>query len=126
MAEGWGQRVLDQIAAQREPKGNRGGAVYASVFPTLLRTHLFLSPQMTAWLDTAARATHLNRSTFVRRAVAVQIAHTLSLPMSQVLAASPAQGEYARVQTHRGGSDTGAGIEHFCPHPGCSGAHLRT
>jgi hypothetical protein len=120
------QRVDPDPPIRRRRRPNRSEAAYASVFGReLYRSTLFLTVEFTGMLDAAAKARDVNRSTYYRRALAVMLAYDLSLPIREVLWWSPAQGRYGRVQTRRGQRDDGDGIEGWCPHPGCDGAHLR-
>ena len=68
----------------------------------------------------------VNRSTFIRRSVAVVIAKVLDVPLASVLAESPrAMRTGASNPRTNGGHDTGEDIEKWCAHPGCTGKHLR-
>jgi hypothetical protein len=103
----------------------RRGARYKSVFPGLTRTHLFMPVSFFALIEQACQQRDVNRSTYMRRAIALTLAHDLNLPIHDVLSNSPAPGPYRSKQFNRGQSDDGADIESWCPHPGCQGEHLR-
>lgn len=79
-------------------------------------------------LARAAKARGVQKSTFARRALAVAIASVLGIDVRQVLYYSPkprAWDENHGRHIHDGNRrDDGAGIESWCPHPGCNGSHL--
>lgn len=119
---------MSGIAERKRPttsRPSRGGATYESEFNgTLNRLHLHLDIVFIRLLDRAARKRDVNRSSYIRRALAVMIAHDLRLPIREVLYHSPAIGRYGQVQTNRGKRDRAQDIEDWCPHPGCDGKHL--
>lgn len=125
----WQDRILTGIADRKRPprttEKGRSGAVYPSEFNgSLNRLHLHLDTVFIALLDRAARKRNVNRSSYMRRALAVLISHDLGIPVEQVLHHSPAQGRYGGVQDRRGQRDHAEGIEQWCPHPGCAGKHF--
>lgn len=76
-------------------------------------------------LDNAARTMGVNRSTFIRRACAVQMAAVLHKPVRSILAYSPSAKPWGFDKFPGKDVDLGMDIEHWCPHPGCDGSHLR-
>lgn len=113
----WRENVIEAV---------RANAIYKTEFTRdLIPFHMRCSHEFVGLLDSAARVLDYNRSTFARRAIAVQVAKVLGVPVSQVLHHSPAPGPFGTaIQSIRGGRDLGLGIEDFCPHPGCDGKHL--
>lgn len=117
--------IAERKRPSRTTEKGRSGAPYPSEFSgTLNRLHLHLDLVFIRLLDKACRVRDVNRSSYMRRAIALQIAHDLKMPVLDVLRHSPAQGQYGRHQTERGRRDRGQGIEDWCPHPGCDGKHL--
>jgi len=130
----WQENMLARVHAVQDPppairvrrRERRDGAGYASAFGrTLFRVHLHTSVEMVGLIDRAARVRGVNRSTLIRRAVALVVADALAMDIRDVLYHSPGHGAYGAHQTDRGSRDDGAGIETWCPHPGCDGSHLR-
>lgn len=82
------------------------------------------------YVNRAAAKVGVNRSTFVRRAIAIQTAHVLDLPVQVILYESPQPrawgGHPIPAEQAKGMRDLGEGIERWCPHPGCDGGHLRS
>lgn len=85
----------------------------------------------TAYLDAAALTREVTRSGYLRRAVAVAVAHDLGIDVRTILLHSVdpvVTWSSARVHKPEGGfapqRDHGVGIESWCPHPGCDGSHL--
>jgi hypothetical protein len=76
-------------------------------------------------MDEAAQRLNVNRSTLIRRAVAVQIAAVLGRDIAGVLRYCPNPKPWGFNGWPGEEMDDGTGIEHFCPHPGCDGSHLR-
>jgi hypothetical protein len=75
------------------------------------------------YVNRAARAMGVNRSTYVRRALAVHAAHVLGIDVREILWESPAPRRWDPQQA-KGLRDDGFGIGAWCPHPGCDGSHL--
>jgi hypothetical protein len=77
-------------------------------------------------MDEAARRRGVNRSTFIRRSVAVQIAAALDRDLLLLLrlcpSAKPWGGQFELYTAEQ--VDEGERIEAWCPHPGCDGSHL--
>jgi hypothetical protein len=119
---------MSGIAERKRPttsRPSRGGATYESEFNgTLNRLHLHLDLVFIRLLDRAAKVKDVNRSSYIRRSIAVMIAHDLGLTIQEVLIHSPAIGRYGQHQTNRGRRDRSQDIEHWCPHPGCDGKHF--
>lgn len=77
-------------------------------------------------MDEAAKRIGVNRATFIRRALAVQIAAILGRDIHSVLRYSPSAKPWGvNHGSNKDTTDDGDGIEWFCPHPGCRGSHLR-
>lgn len=76
-------------------------------------------------MDAAAQRMNVNRSTFIRRALAVQIAHVLQRDIGGILRYCPSAKPWAFKGFPGREMDDSAGIEMWCPHPGCNGSHLR-
>lgn len=77
------------------------------------------------FIDDAARTMGVNRASFCRRAIAVQVAKILDKNIHEIIWYTPEPSEYRSGGARAIGSrDLGDGITAWCPHPGCSGAHL--
>ncbi|HEU4913073.1 MAG TPA: hypothetical protein VFV76_14380 [Actinomycetes bacterium] len=121
----WQDTVMGKVGERTRKKGSRGPAPYPGAFShDLTPLHFHCGVQFIRLVDSAARDRGVNRSTWVRRTLAVGIADALVLPVRDVLYHSPAPGPFGGHQFHRGQRDTGEGIEAWCPHPGCDGSHL--
>lgn len=88
--------------------------------------------QFIRYLDAAALTRSVTRSTYIRRHLVVAMAHDLSLDPRVIAHASISpdamfNGEHPRQngRDYLPTRDDGAGIEDWCPHPGCDGSHLR-
>lgn len=117
------------IAERKRPvattRKGQSGATYESEFKsTLNRTHLHLDLAFIRLLDRACQKRDVNRSSYMRRAIAVQIAHDLGMSIQSVLWHSPSVGRYRSHQINKGKRDRAEGIEQWCPHPGCGGKHF--
>lgn len=84
------------------------------------------------WIDKVHRAAALHgisASSYVRRALSLHLAVDLDEDVRDILWLCPELNppKYAQIGSVRKGNthDDGAGIERWCPHPGCDGAHLR-
>lgn len=111
---------------QREAKPPGKDAVYDGAFSGhLAPIRVHGAPEFVVMMDAAAKRRGVNRSSWIRRTLAVGIAHDLGINIRSVLHWSPAIGPYGKqIQWQRGGRDDGTGIEQWCPHPGCTGDHL--
>lgn len=76
-------------------------------------------------MDAAAQRMNVNRATFQRRAIAIQIAHVLGRDVHGILRYCPSSKPWGFNGWPGTEMDDGQGIEHWCPHPGCNGQHLR-
>lgn len=124
----WQERVMSGIAENQHPTTTRssyGGACFESEFKgSLSPTRVHLDLAFVGLIDRAARTRDVNRSSYMRRAIAMMIAHDLGMDIRDVLWHSPAIGRHGKHQTNRGKRDRGEGIESWCAHPGCEGKHL--
>jgi hypothetical protein len=80
-------------------------------------------------VNRAAMKMGVNRSTYVRRAIAVVTAGVLDLDVRVLLSETPVAMAWgapppAPRLRQQGLRDTGEGIEAYCPHPGCTGEHF--
>lgn len=75
-------------------------------------------------MDEAAQRMNANRSTFIRRSIAVQIAHVLGRDVNSILRYCPEPKRWGFTGFPGSVQDDGTNIELWCPHPGCSGSHL--
>lgn len=75
-------------------------------------------------MDEAAKRKNVNRSTFIRRAVAVQIAAALRRDVYSILRYCPEPKPWQFNGYPGKEMDDGRGIQQWCPHPGCDGSHL--
>lgn len=120
----WQDVVMAQLG-QRHQKKARGPAPYPGSFRRdLIPLHFHCAREFIGFIDKAARKRDVNRSSYVRRAIAVAIAHDLGMNIRDLLYHSPAIGAFGKHQYYRGHRDTAEGIEQWCPHPGCEGEHL--
>lgn len=120
---------MSGIAERKRPtpttRKGRSGATFESEFTgTLNRTHLHMDMAFVHLIDLAAKKRDVNRSSYMRRAIALLLAHDLGLPIKDVLWRSPAIGRYGKHQTNKGKRDRAEDIRGWCPHPGCTGKHL--
>jgi hypothetical protein len=85
--------------------------------------------QFVVYVNHAAKAMGVNRSAYVRRALAVVTAGVLEMSVHDLLRETPIALPWGagplppRLQA-KGMHDTGEGIDAYCPHPGCTGGHL--
>lgn len=77
-------------------------------------------------LNQACRVAGVERNTFIRRAVAVHAAAVLGVNPRSLLQHCPPPRQWGQSAKRAGLDevDTGEGLEKWCPHPGCDGAHL--
>lgn len=123
----WYGSVKAALEQRRVKTGRTGPAVHPGAFRHAMHPLNFAtSSEFMVLLDRAAREVRdVNRSSYVRRAVAMLVAHDLGMPVHQVLWETPCVGRWGKIQNSPGERDAGEGIEAWCPHPGCSGGHLR-
>lgn len=123
--EAWHANVMDAVQ-KRNQHNTRGGQTIFQVrvwWPFLRH------------LDAAALVKGVNRSTYIRRALVVAMAHDLAMDPRLIAFHTIAPDasmwkDPNRPKDSRGGKfivsrDDGSGIETWCPHPGCDGSHLR-
>jgi len=116
----WKGNVMAAVKAR--PKDSSEGQVNLLVI---------VFPAFNRHLDAAALTRGVTRSSYVRRALSVAMAHDLGLPVGRFLrhTISPdarwdserQRGQDGRYISRR---DDGTGIQDWCPHPGCDGSHL--
>lgn len=79
-------------------------------------------------VDAAARRLGYDRSSYIRRVLALHVAHTLGYSLPALLhccpEAKPPKTPGVMFKTAPT-PDDGTGIDMMCPHPGCDGEHLR-
>lgn len=122
----WYRGVKEKLEERRTKTARKGPAVHPKAFRhSLTPLHFATSSEFMVLIDQAARRRNVNRSSYVRRAVAMLIARDLVLPVHRVLWETPCIGEWGKIQNAPGERDAGEGIENWCPHPGCRGEHLR-
>lgn len=130
MSTDWKQIAVANVAKNHTPRSttNKGkrGSHFVSSFPGRgVRMHIEVHVALLQWIEQACQRLNVNRSTFIRRSIAVQVASVLGIPIAEVIHNLQSPSIYhGPVQKDRGGRDDGEGIEAFCPHPGCSGQHL--
>lgn len=123
-------RVHDSVSTHNHgdgtnPNKRRDGFLTESVFTDqLVRFMCWTTPTFTALVKTAARVRGVNQATYIRRVMAVAIAHDLHMPVLDVLYHSPGTGAWGAGQDVPGSRDSGAEIDNWCPHPDCNGSHL--
>lgn len=124
----WREDLVASIEAKRKTSGNPRANPDSPAMSGVLRI-----VSRYAWADLVheAAARHgISMSSYARRALSVHVAADMDLLVRDVLALCPSltPPKYAQRATgmRRGGTvDDGEGIEKWCPHPGCDGAHLR-
>ena len=92
--------------------------------PTLGPLQVKVSLPFLKLMDEAAKRMNVNRSTFIRRAVAVQIAKVLDRDVYGILTYCPEAKPWGFDKFPGKKMDDGSGIQNWCTHPGCSGSHL--
>ena len=120
----WKKNVREALR-ERRAKNGRTNTVFGRELRPLQLTAALKYVQI---IDAASAALGVNRSTFVRRAAAVAAADVLSVNVRDILWHCPAPDGFRaqRMRVDQGGArDSGDGIEKWCAHPGCDGAHLR-
>jgi hypothetical protein len=124
MAEDWKKTVVANYEKRHQANSKRAKTVFGR---TLRPLQLTATLEFVAFVDRAAQRRDVNRSTYVRRTLAVAVARDLGVPVRVVLWESPKPGGFRneKIRVRDGGErDEGQGIEDWCPHPGCDGAHL--
>lgn len=119
----WREVVMERYVEARRRSGFSAGRFRRDLHPL----QFSCTKEYAAFLSAAAQQLDVNRSTFVRRALAVAMAHVLQVDVRDILYHSPKARPYGplrHVGEGAGQHDTGEGIEAWCPHPGCDGAHL--
>lgn len=120
----WQADVMERYVEARKRHGFSSGRFRRDLHPLQFScTKVYAS-----YLTAAARKLGVNRSTFVRRALAVAMASVLEVDVREILYHSPKPrtfGPVREVGKDAGAHDDGEGVEHWCPHPGCDGEHLR-
>lgn len=92
--------------------------------PSLGPLQVKVSLPFLALMDEAAKRLNVNRSTFIRRAVAVQIARVLDRDVHGILRYCPSPKPWEFNGFPGTDTDDGSGIHNWCTHPGCRGKHL--
>lgn len=123
----WQSNVLGQIAVTRK-RGNRRESTKSPFGPAMKPLQFAATTGFMVFVNGAAEKVGVNRSTYIRRALAVHTAHVLGIPVRLILMESPEVRAFgAQTSPQRqalGLHDNGEGIEDWCPHPGCDGTHL--
>ena len=94
----------------------------------LMQAHV--PPAFIYLLDKVTREMNYSQASWLRRAVAVQLASQNDIPLSEILSTTTQvrqRGKGGRSQPRYPdpGHDDMTEIGVFCPHPGCDGAHFR-
>jgi hypothetical protein len=128
------ERATAKAAHEAHWKGNVMAAVKARPQDSTegqVNLLVIVFPAFNRYLDAAALTRRTTRSSYVRRALSVAMAHDLMLPVGTFLrhTISPdARWDSARKRGIDGRfisrRDDGTGIQQWCPHPGCDGSHL--
>jgi hypothetical protein len=121
----WKANIMAGIAEQRK-RNRRTGTVFGTELRPL---QLTATIKFVRYADEAARTLNVNRSTFMRRAIAVAASKITGTDVFTILYESPAASGYGdqRMRVKTGGArDTGEGIGAWCPHPGCDGSHFES
>jgi len=121
----WQDKVLADVRASGTTH-KRSGVVFGRDLKPL---QFACTVQFLHYVMEAAKVMGMNRSTYVRRVLAVHAAHVLNVPVRTILWESPEAKRWGYTtiapQLRRKERDDGAGIEMWCPHPGCTGEHLK-
>lgn len=128
------ERATAKAAHEAAWKGNVMAAVKArpqDAAEGQVNLLVIVFPAFNRHLDAAALTRGVTRSSYVRRALSVAMAHDLGLSVGTFLrhTISPdARWDSQRRRRPDGRfisrRDDGAGIQQWCPHPGCDGSHL--
>lgn len=121
----WQDRVNAQVRATRgRQRVSRTTPFGAALKPLQFSATL----KFMAYVHAAAEKMDANRSTYIRRALAVHAANVLGVSVLDVLYESPVNRVAHELHNpgiqQQGLRDLGEGIEAWCPHPGCDGSHL--
>jgi hypothetical protein len=121
----WRTAITQALEKRHEKTARKGPAVHPGAFRRSLHPMNFnTSFEFLGLLHKAAEQRDVNTSTYVRRAVALLIAHDLDMPIHQVVWETPCPGRWGRIQNSPGERDLGEDIHNWCPHPDCDGEHL--
>ena len=122
----WQEKALAQVSNRRRVYERESSTTRFG--PAMKPLKFSATLAYMTYVNAAAEKMVLNRSAFVRRAIAVQAAHVLGIDVHDVLFESPKPrpvvGWPLWAEQAAGAHDDGEGIEAFCPHPGCDGSHL--
>lgn len=123
-SDGWQERL---VASLDPPPGTRGTKPSGRTpLRGQYRTSLNLTDTMGALLRQVCIRRGINRTGYVRRVLAVHIAAELDMDVADVLRDTPLPVGYGeRRFWHREKREDLAGIQTYCPHPGCDGTHIR-
>ena len=121
----WQDKVLADVRAAGTAHKRTGTVFGRDLKPLQFACTL----QFLHYVMAAAEAMAANRSTYVRRVLAVHAAHVLGVPVRTILWESPDPKVWGyhpvAPQLRTKERDDGEGIEGWCPHPGCTGEHLK-
>jgi hypothetical protein len=121
----WQDRVITQVRATHTRQKQ---SVRTPFGPDNRPLQFACTRQFMVYVVAAAEAMGVNRSTYVRRVIAVHAAHVLGIDVRTILFESPKARAFGAGPMRRdltmGARDDGDGIEGWCPHPGCEGDHL--
>jgi len=124
---GWQDTVTARVKATKIRDRNSMRTPFG---PDMRPLQFSCTVQFVKFVNAAAEQVGVNRSTFVRRALAVAAANVLGVSVRTILFESPAPRAWGAhpmpPQQAMGLRDLGEGIEGWCPHPGCTGDHLRS
>jgi hypothetical protein len=128
------ERASAKAAHEAHWKGNVMAAVQArpqDASEGQVNLLVIVFPAFNRHLDAAALTRHVTRSSYVRRALSVAMAHDLHLPVGTFLRHTISPDARWDSERKRGidgrfisRRDDGTGIHQWCPHPGCQGDHL--
>lgn len=122
---GWQEDIVAKVAAK--PRNHE--STTTPFGPALKPLQFAATIPFMRYINGAAQQMGVNRSTYVRRALAVHAANVLGMDVRLILFETPtplnAGVQRLPKDQRRGLRDLGVGIEEWCPHPGCDGEHLR-
>lgn len=128
------ERATAKAAHEAAWKGNVMAAVKArpqDAAEGQVNLLVIVFPAFNRHLDAAALTRGVTRSSYVRRALSVAMAHDLGLSVGTFLRHTISPNARWDSERKRGidgrfisRRDDGAGIQQWCPHPGCDGSHL--
>lgn len=120
----WQDKVVDKVA--RKPRHHE--SMNTPFGPALKPLQFAATVKFMRFINDSAQVVGVNRSTYVRRVLAVHASSVLKVPVRMILWESPKPrrwGEHYQPSAQAAGQrDDGEGIESWCPHPGCDGTHL--